>query len=957
LPAGQDGWLEVTVTERNTDRYIGFNDTNPDAEATNIDYALLLGGASLKVYENGVLKLTAPYVLQSGDVLKIARTGTAIKYYYNGTLLSYQNNAAITTALMVDVSLQGNNASLAGVRTSFGGTTRNTVRRFTYDHAGRPVNTYHSLDGAAEILLTQNEYNEIGQLVDKKLHSSNNSTSFKQSVDYRYNIRGWLTSMNNSRLFSDGVTNDDTNDLFGMDIGYNTAIGPASTPQYNGNISAIKWTSNQAKGTIKDVAYNYTYDQLNRLTAANYAVNNGGWALSTAFGEAGYNYDMNGNIRNLTRKDATGANMDVLAYTYNANQLLTVADTGDKTKGFIEPATATVGNDYNYDANGNMYIDQNKGITAIAYNHLNLPQQVAKGSEKIVYTYDATGRKLVQQVYNAGNTVTKTTDYVGEYVYENDALQFINHEEGRITKDNTSGIFSVYQYHLKDHLGNVRVTFTTKDETETVTATLEAANAATENGQFLRYANAKRINAAIFDKTNGSAAGYSERLNGSANEKYGLARSISVMAGDVISAEVYAKYVDPVSTNWSGALTTLINQIAANTAGVVIDGNGYSTSTSSFPSTYGTLVSKTDNGAPKAYLNWLIFDRNYVFVTGGFKQITTAGKEAGTDVAHELVASPTITITQPGYVYIYLSNESAAQVDVYFDDFKVTQVKSPVVESQDFYPFGLTFNKYSRENSVENRYLYNQGTGDKTFKTERITELDLNVDQSRYRTYDYLTGRWWQVDPKADQGGQESWSTYQFGFNNPIRNNDPEGDIVIVIPIAVYYAVVAVGTAVIAWQAKRTYDAAVQLHRSSNSNSTTTTKADPIAVPNSKVLPAPNSGTDQSVKDGKIYRVPGEKTQSGDPYIGRTKQASPEKRGEGATDGRDRTGAEVIDTYDSNKPGEGAYKEQKAIDNEGGVDKLDNKRNEVNKERMKELEKKYGPKNTANGNTNGQGNN
>jgi RHS repeat-associated protein len=568
-------------------------------------------------------------------------------------------------------------------------------------------------------------------------------------------------------MFNDGVTNDETNDLFGMDIGYNTAIGPGNVPQYNGSISGIKWTSNQAKGTIKDVAYTYTYDPMNRLTAATYAVNNGSWALSTAFGEAGYNYDMNGNIRNLTRKDATGANMDVLAYTYNANQLLTVADTGDKTKGFIEPATATVGNDYNYDANGNMYIDQNKDITAMTYNYMNLPQQVTKGTnEKIVYTYDAAGRKLKQEVYTASNVVTKTTDYVGEYIYENDILQFVNHEEGRIVKDNTSGIFSVYQYHLKDHLGNVRVTFTTKDETEANTATLEAANATTESGQFLRYANAKRINAAIFDKTNGAATGYSERLNGSANEKYGLARSISVMAGDVINAEVYAKYVDPVSTNWSGALTTLINQIAANTAGVVIDGSGYSTSTSSFPSTYGGLVAKTDNGAPKAYLNWLVFDRNYVFVTGGFKQITTAGKEAGTDVAHELVASPNITITQPGYVYIYLSNENATPVDVYLDNFKVTQTKSPVIESNDYYPFGLkTSNSYSRENSLPNRYLYNG--------KELITDLGLEQYDYGARMYDPALGRWMAVDPLAELGRR--WSPYNYALDNPIRFIDPDG--------------------------------------------------------------------------------------------------------------------------------------------------------------------------------------
>jgi hypothetical protein len=42
-----------------------------------------------------------------------------------------------------------------------------------------------------------------------------------------------------------------------------------------------------------------------------------------------------------------------------------------------------------------------------------------------------------------------------------------------------------YQYHLKDHLGNVRVTFTTKDEEEKTTATYEVATRATENSQYI----------------------------------------------------------------------------------------------------------------------------------------------------------------------------------------------------------------------------------------------------------------------------------------------------------------------------------------------------------------------------------------------------------------------------------------------------------------------------------------
>ena len=72
---------------------------------------------------------------------------------------------------------------------------------------------------------------------------------------------------------------------------------------------------------------------------------------------------------------------------------------------------------------------------------------------------------------------------------------------------------------------------------------------------------------------------YAERLNGSANEKFGLEKSLSVMPGDIVQLEVYAKYVDPISTHWTTALTTLMGQISSGTPGIVIDGANYSTST------------------------------------------------------------------------------------------------------------------------------------------------------------------------------------------------------------------------------------------------------------------------------------------------------------------------------------------------------------------------------------------
>jgi len=81
---------------------------------------------------------------------------------------------------------------------------------------------------------------------------------------------------------------------------------------------------------------------------------------------------------------------------------------------------------------------------------------------------------------------------------------------------------------------------------------------------------------------------------------------------------------------------------------------------------------------------------------------------------------------------------------------------------------------------------------------------------------------------------------------------------------------------------------------------------------------------------GSIYRVPGSATKSGKDYIGRHNKPNPQKTRK-SNDGRDRTKAEVIDTYDPNKPTEGRSKEQQAIDEHGGVDNLDNKRNEIKK--------------------------
>jgi hypothetical protein len=234
----------------------------------------------------------------------------------------------------------------------------------------------------------------------------------------------------------------------------------------------------------------------------------------------------------------TGTTIDNLSYFYTGNRLSYVNDTADPTLGFVNGNTGT--DDYAYDANGNMKQDKNKGITAITYNHLNLPRQVNKGaSDYIIYTYDATGRKLTQQVVGA---TPKITDYIGELVFEGTtpALKIINHSEGRILPD---GANWEYQYHLKDHLGNVRVTFTAKTQTAaTSTANFESAT----NTAFVNYT---RTSYDLVDHTDaGTTFTHVQWLNGGASGRVGVGKSMAVMPGDKVSIAAYAKYMNLGST-------------------------------------------------------------------------------------------------------------------------------------------------------------------------------------------------------------------------------------------------------------------------------------------------------------------------------------------------------------------------------------------------------------------------
>ena len=153
--------------------------------------------------------------------------------------------------------------------------------------------------------------------------------------------------------------------------------------------------------------------------------------------------------------------------------------------GFKDMSIATT--EYFYDANGNLVKDLNQNLEGIVYNSLNLPTQIdvmnsftGTVDNFIQYQYRSDGVKLGQKVYTNGAAST-TRDYCGRFVYENQELSYIIFSEGTIrvskinpgdpnnpefiapimTRSGTQQYGLTREFHLKDHLGNVRIVFNT----------------------------------------------------------------------------------------------------------------------------------------------------------------------------------------------------------------------------------------------------------------------------------------------------------------------------------------------------------------------------------------------------------------------------------------------------------------------------------------------------------------
>jgi len=307
-----------------------------------------------------------------------------------------------------------------------------------------------------------------------------------QGVDYLYTVQGWLKSINSHDKLQD--PGKDANDLFGMTLSYfdgdytvkdprdgvlNVGINGTTSPdRYNGLIRNVAWFTKKPTADLtssEPVMYQFGYDNKNQLSTAVWGeidvLSNYSTPMGNKYKEGDLSYDANGNIKTLSRHNASGVGSQVFTkYNYlgNTNKLTSI-DGYNKQYTYDElgqnnSTTNTTDNStlyYEYNVRGmqtaiykdqaytqpllkSYYDDQGRCHKKVWYNMLT--NQISLTTN---YSFDATGNVLA--IYN--QTPQDLTTSVSEYnVYG----------AARIGQYKKDGNQFIHTYELKDHVGSVR---------------------------------------------------------------------------------------------------------------------------------------------------------------------------------------------------------------------------------------------------------------------------------------------------------------------------------------------------------------------------------------------------------------------------------------------------------------------------------------------------------------------
>ncbi len=792
-------------------------------------------------YNNGIITddeflSSTVYYNSQGNVLQTfsdnIRKGadvTSIQYDFSGKILSTANRHQSPNSVFNDL------ITVSKADFDLLGRAIKTYKLYT-------KNTADISDRSKYKLLSHFSFDPLGRLRTKKIGTNPDNPSRPLEIqDFSYNIQNWLTGINKDYALAQYAGNPDYGQWerhFGFYLGYEKGEGRFTAPRYNSDLSGVIWRS---QGDNTPRKYNFNYDNVGRLVKADFlqmdVMGSGTWDNALAdFSSRVDSYDANGNIVQLKQSGimpgiSGGILIDDLRYDYyeHSNRLKSVTEPNPNTSvngklGDFKDYNSGI--DYDYDFNGNLLYDKNKAIIdnaatisdvnpapGIVSNYLNLPQTIqVKGKSKTDYTYDAAGNRLAKKVTDMVTGSVTTTSFAGKFIYEDNDLKYILNEEGRLRiiepidkwsgpsgtvnylqrKGNIPLIstgtiqkWGVWDYFIKDHLGNLRMVLTEESWKQTMVCSMEnisgtSPNPATEEEVTFGQQTDNEVISTRADVPTGWSQNRSLKVSkllsipGVIPQKsIGPNVILKVMAGDILSATAKYFYENPNGTpvQNESILTNLVSSLFGTFQNGTVQGlvkensgllfNNFQNIATSPLTAFFSNRPDVLNTTPRAYLNYIFFDEQFRYVSTGSGAVPVAEIKRGNSIEGVLPFST--TVPKNGYVYVYLSNDSR-NIPVYFDDFVVNHKRGAIIEDNAFYPHGLKINGISSRAALipKSKLGYRAGSS--------IEDEETGYNEFPMRTYDPQIARWIQADPKVVEAGN-----YNAVANNPVNKIDPDG--------------------------------------------------------------------------------------------------------------------------------------------------------------------------------------
>jgi RHS repeat-associated protein len=600
----------------------------------------------------------------------------------------------------------------------------NHIWWYEYDPAGRMVRVFSGVDYATRAKEAECAYLATGREAQLAL-----GIGPAQTVGYTYNQRDWTTSITSSKFW----------ETLGYESVQRVGSAVSAPAQYGGNISWMAYaeTGNPftwGATTTDSIGYGFFYDKSSRLTAGKFGYKlNNSWSTCNSYNMPCISYDKNGNIDSLVRYGTNATLMDNLKYRYlaNTNRLDYITDAVGAATFTTDIDNQTSGA-YAYDGNGNVLSDASRSMALVVYDMNNLPVSEYKTDGTLIqYVYDANGTR-VQKTVGAASPVWYVggsdgkTDLVYNGSTSNPCYNVFG-PSGLIGQVKRSGVGLSRQYHLKDHLGTVRMT---------VSPTMIVENFGSDLSQWTTVLGS------------GFAIESGWLSASSAGSDNVMVNSSSTTISDGV---VCCDVSNPMPLPSFPDVSIVVRYVDTNNFYLVYPCNNRLKIWKKLSGTYSLM---TDMTLPDGIMTQGTWYHMQITLSGSNIKVSWNGQQV-------------VNWTDPSNPF--LSGKVGFRQDnsyhAHWDNFVAWSTTSPtVVAYDDYYPFGQYMDTRS----------YNAGFSDARYKyTEKERDAETGYDYFGARYYDARVGRFLSVDPHAS--GYLEISPYVYGANNPMAVVDPTG--------------------------------------------------------------------------------------------------------------------------------------------------------------------------------------